>query len=268
MSGRIDRGTMAVISALIIAKNEEANIRECLESIRWIKDIVVVDAGSVDKTVAVARKVTRKVYVKRWKGFGPARNFALSKCTGEWVLWIDADERVTPKLAEEIQRVVDRNDPSVHGYSVPRRAYFLGKWIRHCGWYPGRTVRLFRRASGSFSHHQVHERLIVSGNEAKLQSDLLHFTDPSLFHYFEKFNRYTSLAVDELGERVNRPGISDLFGRPVWTFVRMYFLRRGFLDGMHGFVLCLNSSFYVFTKYAKRWERIIMKSQHGAEYDA
>jgi len=242
------------LSVIVITKNEEANILECLEAVRWVKDIVVVDAGSTDKTVAIARKLTRKVFVRPWEGFGESKNYALSRCLGEWILWIDADERVTPELKNEIQSVISADDESIQGYSVARKAFFLGKWIRHCGWYPGRVVRLFRKGSGSFTVNKVHERLGLNGKEGRLQSDLLHFTDPSLFHYFEKFNRYTSLAAHELAQGSSRPGASHLLLRPLWTFFRMYFIRLGFLDGAHGFILCANSAFYVFTKYAKWWE--------------
>ncbi len=246
---------MSRLSVLVITKNEEANIRDCLASVSWANEIVVVDGGSTDKTVSIAKKFTRKVYSRPWEGFGKAKNYALSRCTGKWILWIDADERVTPELAAEIQNVVSVDDDTFQGYSVPRKAFFLGKWIRHCGWYPGRVVRLFRNKSGSFTTQNVHERLALKGREGMLQSDLLHYTDPSLFHYFEKFNRYTSLAADEFAGSGSRPGASHLLGRPIWTFVRMYFLRGGFLDGVHGFILCANSAFYVFTKYAKSWER-------------
>jgi len=244
------------LSVLVITKNEEANIRECLKSVKWADEIIVVDGGSTDKTVAIAKLFTGKVFSRPWEGFGRAKNHALSRCSGKWIFWIDADERVTPELAAEIQKAVSVDDMSVQGYSVPRKAFFLGKWIRHCGWYPGRVVRLFRKDSGSFTTHTVHERLALKGKEGMLQADLLHFTDPSLFHYFEKFNRYTSLAADELAGEGRSPGAGHLLGRPLWTFLRMYFIRGGFLDGIHGFILCANSAFYVFTKYAKSWERI------------
>jgi len=245
---------LSSLSVIVITKNEERNIRECLESVGWAGEIVVVDAGSTDRTVELAKRVTPKVFVDAWKGYGAARNEALTHCVNEWVLWLDADERVTPALAGEITSVIA--SPAVHvvGYEVPRAAYFLGKWIKHCGWYPGHVVRLFRRGAGRFTEDKVHERLEVDGQIGRLKSDLLHFTDPNLFHYFEKFNRYTSLAAEELLGQRRKFRFTQLLLRPAWVFIRMYIVRRGFLDGIQGFILSLLSSFYVFVKYAKLWE--------------
>jgi len=244
---------VASLSVLVITKNEEKNIVECLETVRWADEIVVVDGGSTDKTVVLAGTITPKVFERKWDGYGAAKNFGLTQCTSEWVLWLDADERVPEELTDEIRKTIQSN-PSQNGFEVPRRANFLGSWINHCGWYPGYVCRLFRRTRGRFTEQKVHERLEVEGEVGRLSSDLLHYTDPSLAHYFEKFNRYTSLAAEELYEKGERFGLLQLLIRPPWVFFRMYVLRAGFLDGLPGFVLCTLSSFYVFTKYAKLWE--------------
>lgn len=245
---------LSSISVIIITHNEEGNIRQCLESVRWADEIIVVDSHSTDKTVAYARKYTRKIFKQRWEGFGKTKNVALSKAKGEWVLSLDADERVTPELAHEIQQVVQKNDPACSGYSAPRKAFFLGRWIKHCGWYPGHVVRLFRRRDAHFTETQVHESLRVSGSIGQLRNSILHFTDPTLHHYFEKYNRYTSLAAHDMTARGDRFSLGQLLFRPAWTFFRMYVLQAGFLDGMEGFILCRLSASYVFTKYAKLWE--------------
>ena len=242
---------MGALSVIVITKNEQDNVRECLESVRWADEIIVVDSGSTDKTLKYARKFTRKIYKTEWDGFGATKRFALSKAKGEWVLSLDADERVTPELAREIQLVVKQNTAAYAGYSMPRKAFFLGKWIKHCGWYPGRLVRLFRRKSGSFTLSQVHESIQIKGSIGELKSDLLHFTDPNLEHYFQKFNRYTSLAAEDLVRSGEGFSFDKMLIRPVWAFLRMYFFQRGFLDGVEGFMLCVLSSCYVFTKYAK-----------------
>ncbi len=242
------------ISSIVITHNEEMNIAACLSSLRWVGEIVVVDSGSTDKTLAIAKQYTKKVYPRAWEGFGAARNYALSKATGDWILWLDADERVTTELRTEIESVLSKK-PSVSGFSVPRKANFLGHWILHCGWYPGRSVRLFRKANARFTLQRVHEQLEVSGEVQPLASDLLHYTDPNLVHYFEKFNRYTSLAVEELASDGRQFHLWQLLVKPPWTFVRMYIFRRGFLDGIPGFILCVLSAHYVFTKYAKLWEK-------------
>jgi glycosyltransferase involved in cell wall biosynthesis len=245
---------LSTVSVILIAKNEEDNIQECLSTVSWANEIVVVDAGSSDATVAKAKTFTEKVFVRPWEGYGAAKNFALSQATSEWILWLDADERVSDLLGKEIQRTITSSDHDTIAYSVPRKANFLGRWILHCGWYPGRVTRLFKRGKGHFTDSRVHERLEIDGREGELASDLLHYTDPSLSHYFEKFNKYTSLAAEELADERRRFRISQITIRPVWTFIRMYFLKLGFLDGLPGFILCALSASYVFTKYAKLWE--------------
>jgi len=242
------------LSVIVITKNEERNIRECLKSVSWASEVVLVDGGSIDKTVDIARSMGAKVHLRPWEGYGAAKNFALSQCTGAWVLWLDADERATDSLAGEIQSIVGKEVGGFSGYEVARRAYFLNRWIRHCGWYPGYVLRLFKREAGRFTEDRVHERLEVKGKVGRLRSDLLHYTDPNLQHYFEKFNRYTSLGAEELVEKGKHFGIAKLIFRPIWVFVRMYLIRRGFLDGIPGFILCVLSAGYVFTKYAKLWE--------------
>ena len=245
---------MSTLSVILIAKNEEDNIQECLSTVSWADEIVVVDAGSSDTTVKKAQAFTGKVFVRPWEGYGAAKNYAMSQASSEWILWLDADERVTGALKDEIRRTIASPEDSTVAYSVPRKANFLGRWIRHCGWYPGRVTRLFRRGKGHFTDSKVHERLEIEGPQGNLSSDLLHYTDPTLSHYFEKFNKYTSLAAEELSEDDRQFGVGQITFRPLWTFIRMYFLKLGFLDGLPGFILCILSSLYVFTKYAKLWE--------------
>ncbi|MFN0157955.1 MAG: glycosyltransferase family 2 protein [Bacteroidota bacterium] len=245
---------MHKLSVITLALNEEHNIDECLASVRWADELIVVDSGSMDKTVELAKKHTKLVLEVEWLGYGATKNLALQKATGDWVLWLDADERVTPELAEEIKHILKRDDASVVAYDVARRAYFLGKWIRHSGWYPGRVTRLFKRGNGQFTESRVHEQLVIDGRVGCLENDLLHYTDPGLHHYFLKFNRYTSLAAEDLRAAGRSAGLYDLTVRPVFQWVKMYLLRRGFLDGVEGFVLAIVSSLYVFVKYAKLWE--------------
>jgi len=242
------------LSVIVITKNEERNIEDCLNSVRWADEIVVVDGGSEDKTLELARKFTSKVFVKPWEGYGASKNFALEQCTGSWILWLDADERVTQELGKEIQFVTAQQSPPTSVYEMPRKAYFLGKWIRHCGWYPGYVPRLFQRGAGKFSENKVHEKFEFDGEMGRLRSDLLHFTDPNIKHYLEKFNRYTTLAADEMLEKRTIFRVSQLIVKPVWVFIRMYVVKLGFLDGIQGFILSVLSSCYVFTKYAKLWE--------------
>jgi (heptosyl)LPS beta-1,4-glucosyltransferase len=249
------------LSVIVITKNEAHNIDACLQSVSFADDIIVVDAESTDDTVPKAKKYTYSVFVKPWQGFAAAKQFAVQQTKHPWILWLDADERVLPELAGEIQQVILSN-PDYAAFTIARRAYFLGKWIRHSGWYPGRVARLFHKNRAEFNDAVVHEGLNIHGSIGELRNDLLHYTDPNIYHYFSKFNRYTTLASEELAKEEKFFKLSDIIIRPWWQFVRMYFIRFGFLDGMQGLLLALFSSAYVFTKYAKVWERkSIIKSK-------
>ncbi len=193
------------------------------------------------------------VEIKEWLGYSKTKEFAVSLTKNNWVFWIDADEVITQELKNELFQF-KKTIPKFEAYSVARRAYFLGKWIKHSGWYPGRVVRLFNKHKVVFADKNVHEHLLVTGNIGKLSSDLEHYTDPDIYHYFEKFNRYTSLAAEELFGNNRKANFSDLFLRPIFIFKKMYIFRLGFLDGVHGFILAVFSSVYVFTKYAKLFE--------------
>ncbi len=245
---------MSRVTVITLTLNEAHNIGPCLDSVLWADEILVIDSGSTDGTIARAREYTAHVHEITWRGYGAARNFALEKATGEWILWLDADERVTPELAEEIQRILRADVPGIDGYAIARRAYFLGRWIRHSGWYPGRVTRLFRRGKGSFSESRVHEQLRLEGTVVQTRHDLLHLTDPDLAHYMQKFNKYTTLAAQDMAAAGRSSGIADVTVRPAFQFFKMYILRLGMLDGLEGFILAVLSSAYVFTKYAKLWE--------------
>lgn len=252
---------MDSITVIVITHNEELNISDCLESVKWANEIIVVDSNSSDKTCEIAKKYITKVFTKEWKGYSEAKNFAIEQATNDWILSLDADERVTPELSEEINLILKNPGSKYNAYEVGRRAYFLGKWIRHCGWYPGYVVRLFKRQEGKYNESRVHEKLEVKGNIGRLKNDLIHLTDRDLFQYFSKYNNYTSLAARDLYDKKQQFKITDIVLRPVFAFVKMYFLRLGFLDGIHGFVLCFLSASYVFTKYAKLWEKYLYKNR-------
>lgn len=244
---------MTRYSVIVITRNESANIEACLKSASFSDDIIVVDSESTDDTVAKAMQHTDRVFVRPWSGFGPAKQFAADQAKHDWILWLDADERVMPELAEELRTL--EPGPAFAAYTVARRAFFLGRWIRHSGWYPGRVARLFDKRRARFNDAAVHEGLEIDGNIGALKNDLLHYTDPNIYHYFEKFNRYTTLATEGLERKGKRFSVSDLLLRPFWQFLRMYIIRLGFLDGRQGLLLALFSSAYVYTKYAKLWER-------------
>lgn len=244
------------ISSIVIAKNEEQNIGRCIESqLDCFDDIhIFVDESSTDKTFDVASAYKNvNIHKVIWKGYSETKREALLSTENDWVFWIDADEAVTAGLAGEIVEFKN-SSPEFDAYSVPRKAFFLGKWIRHCGWYPDRVTRLFNKSKVKFSDNRVHEHLIYEGGTGLLVNDLEHFTDPDIEHYFKKFNSYTSLAAKELHKSGRKSQISDILLRPAFIFFKMFLLKRGFLDGLHGFILSIFSSLYVFTKYCKLWE--------------
>jgi len=240
------------ISCIIITRNEARNIRRCLESVRWADEIVVVDSRSTDDTIGIASEFTDRILDLKWEGFGPAKEFARTQASGEWILSVDADEVVTDELREEIKRAVDSTDP-LDGYFIPRRSNFLGKWIRHGGWYPDLVLRLFKKDRGEFTSSAVHEEVQVRGKTGRLKNDLFHYTDPDFDHYLAKLNRYTSLDAVQLFDAGGKSTLWDITLRPPIVFVKMYLVKTGFLDGMHGLVLAAASAFHVFSKYTKLW---------------
>lgn len=240
------------LSVIIIARNEARRIESCLQSARFADEIVLVDSGSADDTVAIARKYADRVIESAWLGYGPTKQLALEHATCDWVLWLDADERVPPDLRDEILAVVEKEDHA--GYRIARKTLFLGHWIRHCGWYPDYVLRLFRRgADPRFTDDGVHEALRIRGPTGDLKHPMIHDTDPTLHHYLAKFNSFTSLGARQLYLSGRRFRLTDLVFRPIFTLFKMYVLNRGFLDGLPGFILCGLSACYVFTKYAKLW---------------
>jgi len=241
------------VSVLLVTYNEKRNLADCLAGLSWADEIVVMDTGSSDGTAELAASLGARVHRIPWKGFGDAKARGLAECGGEWVFSIDADERVSPELAEEIVSVVSQiSGPA--GYFVNRLTYFLGRPIKHCGWHPDYVLRLFKRDKASIEPRLVHEAFAVRGKTGRLGSLLLHHSDPDLEHYVKKMNRYTTLSAAE-AHCPARWCLCRLLLRPPVTFFRMYFLKRGFLDGLEGFVLSFLSSVHVFLKYAKVLER-------------
>jgi glycosyltransferase involved in cell wall biosynthesis len=245
-------GTVA-LSVVVITRDEEANIADCLASVSFARELVVVDSGSRDRTIELARAAGAHVQqTADWPGFGPQKNRALALATQPWVLSIDADERVTAELREAIVHVMQ--DPAAaDAYSMPRRSSYCGQFIAHSGWYPDRVVRLFRRGSARFSDDAVHERLITDGAVGRLQGDLLHTTYPDLETMLEKLNRYSSASAGMLHAQGRRASLGGAVARGLWAFFRTYVLRSGWLDGRMGFVLAVSVAEGTYYKYLKLW---------------
>jgi len=242
------------LSVVIITFNEEANLAGTLASVAWADEIVVVDSGSTDRTREIAESANAKVIVEPWKGFAAQKNFALSKATTDWILSLDADEEVELPLADEIRTVLAA-DPTVSGFWIPRKNFFLGRWMKHGGFYPDRKLRLFRRGRGQFEDRPVHEDIHLDGTSARLQHHLLHHAYPTLENYIGHMNRYSTLGA-EMANGKRRRGFSflDIVVRPKLAFFYNYILRVGFLDGREGLLLHLYHAGYVSWKYAKAWE--------------
>jgi len=241
---------MKKISVAVITKNEEQNIRDCLESVRWADEVVVVDSGSTDGTLEICRKFQARVYMEEWKGFSRQKNSAVEKARNEWVLSLDADERVTPELQGEIGATLGK-DPSYEGYFIARKNFFRNRWIKHCGWYPDYNLRLFRKDRGRFRERAVHERVELKGKVGYLKNPLEHKTYQSVSDFLERMDRYSTLAAREMYREGRRYHFFDAFFRPPFTFLQMYLIRAGFLEGYLGFLLSVLYSFYTFAKYSK-----------------
>jgi len=245
---------MSKLSVIIITYNEQENIRGCLESVKWSDEIVVVDSFSSDKTAEIAKEYIAKVFQNRWTNFSKQKNFALGKASNEWVLNIDADERTTPELKEEILTVLNSQFPSFDGYYIARRNHYLGKWIRYCGWYPDYKLRLFRRGKGRFNERTVHESVVVEGRKGYLKSYLNHYSYKNLSDHLSRIDKFSSLSAEEMFTDWKRARLFDLLFRPLARFIKMYLINRGYLDGSYGLIVSIMGSFYVFMKYLKLWE--------------
>ncbi|MGC8808750.1 MAG: glycosyltransferase family 2 protein [bacterium] len=241
---------MEKVSVAIITKEEEKNIRACLESVQWADEIIVIDAGSQDKTKQICAEYGAKVFVEEWQGFGRQKNKAIEKTKNEWVLNLDADERVTPELAAEIAETLD-GKLELDGFYIPRKNFFGSRWIRHGGWYPDYNLRLFRKSKGRFQERQVHEKVILEGKVGYLKNPLEHRTYNSIKEFLQRQELYSDLAAQEMLNEGKKYRFYDILFRPSWTFFQMYILRAGFLDGYYGFLLARLYSYYTFVKYSK-----------------
>ncbi|HYR53119.1 MAG TPA: glycosyltransferase family 2 protein [Candidatus Dormibacteraeota bacterium] len=246
--------SLEYLSALVTTKNEARTIRGCLESLRWAEELVVVDSGSTDGTLEIARSIADRVLQHEYENPAAQKNWALQALTHRWVLILDADERVTEALRAEIERIL--SDPGRRdGYWIGRENHFYGRAIRSAGWQRDKVLRLFDRTKGGYPPVLVHEEIELRGNAGALRAKLLHEPYHDLDRYFEKWNRYAIASAEELRRHGVRASASRLLFRPWLRFLRMYFLEGGIREGRRGIVLCWLAAFSVFAKYARLWER-------------
>lgn len=250
------------LSVLVPVKNEAHHVKACLESVRFADEVVVVDSGSVDGTVAIARGIADRVLEHEYVNSAAQKNWSLPQLTHRWVLIVDADERVTPALRAEIEAVLG-NPARADGYWIGRANHFLGKPIRSAGWQRDRVLRLFDRTKGEYEPLHVHAEVVIRGRVESLRERLVHHTYRDLDAYFVKFGRYTKWSAEDLKKKGVRASGFRLLFRPWLRFLRMYVLEGGFREGRAGIVLCMLAAFSVFTKYARRWEDEIREGGSG-----
>jgi glycosyltransferase involved in cell wall biosynthesis len=243
----------AMLSVIIITKNEASHIGRCLDSVLWADEIIVIDSGSEDNTVEICKQYTDSVFIAGWMGFGIQKQRALDKAQGDWVLSIDADEVVTPELRAQIEKAFQQEQ--FNGYEIPRLSSYCGRQIRHSGWWPDYVLRLFRRNAGYFTESVVHERIVVQGEIGKLTSPLLHDAFVSVDEVLHKLDYYSSLGAEMLYQKGEvQSSIGKAIFKAFWTFIRTYCLKAGFLDGRQGLMLAISNAEGTYYKYVKLLE--------------
>jgi (heptosyl)LPS beta-1,4-glucosyltransferase len=241
------------LSVTVITLNEAANLAAALDSVSWADEIIVVDSESRDETVAIARRYTDRVMVRPWPGYVAQKNYAAEQAAHDWILSLDADERVSPALADEIRTLL-KNGPSAAGYRIPRVTFHLGRWIRSTDWYPDYQLRLYDRRRARWTGRLVHESVAADGPVARLQHELQHYAYRDLAHHVQTMDRYTTLAAQQMFEDGRRASWFDLLIHPRFAFFRNYILRGGFRDGSVGLIISALNSYYVHLKFAKLWQ--------------
>jgi len=244
---------VAKLTVTVITRNEAGNLAAALESVQWANEIVVVDAESTDNTVGIARRFTNRVIVRPWPGYAAQKNFAAEQASHDWILSLDADERVSPDLAQEIRGVLS-GTLSTAGYRMPRVTFHFGRWIRSTDWYPDYQLRLYDRRRARWDERLVHESVRVEGPVGRLRRELQHYAYRDLTHHLQTMDRYSTLAARQMFDEGRRAGWIDVLVLPRLAFFRNYILRGGFRDGMAGLVISAMNSYYVGLKFAKLWE--------------
>lgn len=240
-----------MISVIIITKNEAHAIADCLQSVSWADEIIVVDSGSSDDTIKICEQFGAKVTVTdNWPGFGEQKNRALAYATQDWVLSLDADERVTPELRSEIEKVMATPN-SISAFRIPRSSSYCGKFIKHSGWVPDYVVRLFRKDSARFSDNIVHERLLTKGEIGTLKHPIRHYAFSDLEEVLDKLNRYSSAGALQKLTQTKKSSLSKAIRHGLWAFMRTFFIQAGFLDGREGFMLAVSNAEGVYYRYLK-----------------
>jgi glycosyltransferase involved in cell wall biosynthesis len=248
------------ISVYMITYNNARTVGRALESLKWADEIVIVDSFSTDKTVEFCRKFSDKVFQRKWPGHRDQYQYAADLTTHPWIMFVDADEEVSPELADEIRRELDGGAEEVNGFFVYRRTFYLGRWIRYGGWYPDGEIRLYRRDKGRWEGG-LHAKVVVDGKVRSLKNQYLHYTYRNISDQIQTIDRYSQIAVEDMLESGEKFSLFKVLFHPPFRFIKEYFFKSGFRDGMPGFIIVVATMFFVFIKYAKLWESTILKKE-------
>ena len=254
-------GDKPKISATVVCYNEEDNIERCLKSLLWADEIIVVDSFSTDRTVELCKKYTKRVYQREWPGFIQQKSYAVSLAQYEWVFSLDSDEIVTEKLRDEILTRLSTDKDKINGYYVKRHSFYLGRWINHGGWYPDYKLRLFKKSEVVCGGENPHDKYFVNGKTARLNGEIEHYTYRSISDQLSTIDKFSEISADGLFRKGSRFALVKMFFKPPVKFFETYVYKLGFLDGLAGFIISVLSSYYIFVKFAKLWEKRKFRSK-------
>jgi glycosyltransferase involved in cell wall biosynthesis len=253
------------LTVTVITRDEARHIEAALQSVAWADEIVVVDSCSTDETVSIARRMATRVEVREWPGYGAQKNYAAAIASNDWILSLDADERVTPALADEIRTTL--NTPAHPGYRLPRVTWYLGRWIRSTDWYPDYQLRLYDRRAARWNTRRVHESVDADRPPGILRHELQHYAYRDISHHLATIDRYTTLAADQWFSEGRRTNAVEMLVHPRFAFLRNYLLRGGFRDGAVGLLVSRMNAYYVFLKLAKLWEQQTARSNRQSSIE-
>ena len=256
----IDQKPEPKVSVYMITYNNEETIERALKSVTWANEIVIVDSFSNDRTVEIGRKFTNKLYQRKWPGHRDQYQYAADLTSHEWNMFIDADEEVSPELSKEIREVLSQKASDVDGFFVYRRTFYLGRWIRYGGWYPDGEIRLYRRDKGKWEGG-LHARVVVNGRVQPLKNLYYHYTYRNISDQIQTIDKYSRIAAEDMAQEGEKFSLFKLLFHPPFRFIKEYFFKLGFRDGLPGLVIVISTMYYVFIKYAKLWE--LMRTQRG-----
>ena len=256
----IDQKPEPKVSVYMITYNNEETIERALKSVTWANEIVIVDSFSNDRTVEIGRKFTNKLYQRKWPGHRDQYQYAADLTSHEWNMFIDADEEVSPELSKEIREVLSQKASDVDGFFVYRRTFYLGRWIRYGGWYPDGEIRLYRRDKGKWEGG-LHARVVLNGRVQPLKNLYYHFTYRNISDQIQTIDKYSRIAAEDMAQEREKFSLFKLLFHPPFRFIKEYFFKLGFRDGLPGLVIVISTMYYVFIKYAKLWE--LMRTQRG-----